>query len=68
VKPNTWEFVRNADGSFAILHRGEKRSDNIPARWLEAECGKFGFCGQEFRKIREALTNSDKHTITLGVT
>ena len=66
MKPNIWDFVRNADGTYAILNKGKKIRDHIPERWLEDEvCGKYGFCGREWRDIWDGLSKEGKFTIVL---
>ena len=66
VKPNIWEFVRNADGSYSISLCGELLHDHVPERWFDEEaCVRYGFCGEELRKIQEEMQNTGKCTVSL---
>ena len=65
MKPNVWEIVRLEDGTFAISHKGKLLHSSIPDRWLEAELGKYGFCGKEYHDIRLQLEHSGKARIAL---
>jgi hypothetical protein len=64
MKPNTWEFVRDADGAFSVFHHGELLQQSIPKGWFAEEiCVKWGFCGSE--KINRQIENTGRATITL---
>jgi len=65
MKPDIWEVAKQADGSFEILHQGELLLGSIPEKWLEAELGRCGFCGQEYDDIRRQLDQCGKARITL---
>ena len=65
MKPNIWEVMKKGDGSFEILHKGELLRGSIPEKWLEAELGRYGFCGQEYKDIRDQLEQSGKAKIVL---
>jgi hypothetical protein len=66
VKENVWEFLRRADGTYAVFHKGKLLSDGIPERYREKEfCVRFGFCGDEYREISRQLSQSDKCVLVL---
>jgi hypothetical protein len=66
MKLNTWEFVRRADGTYAIFHRDELVSDSIPEKWLEQElCSRHGFCGPEYANILTKLRESGRCRVIL---
>ncbi len=65
MKQNIWEVVRNDDDTFEILHAGKPIKTSIPTKWLEAELGKFGFCGQEYYEICAQLDLKGKARIIL---
>ena len=66
MKQNVWEFVRNEDGSYAVVHNGKLLSDCIPEKYREKEfCVRFGFCGEEYKEISRQLAQSDKCTLVL---
>src|SRR5258708_24684536 len=35
MKPNTWEFIRHDDGTYAVVHRGEIVSDSSSTDFAE---------------------------------
>jgi len=65
MKNNVWEVVRRQDGTFEMLHKGKLLHDSIPDEWLEAQLGRYGFCGQEYKDIRRQLDLSGKAKIVL---
>jgi len=65
MKPNTWEVIKSADGSFEIRNKGELLQAEIPDRWLERELARYGFCGEEYRDIRQQLQNSGRARVVL---
>ena len=66
MKPNTWEFVRDADGTCSVFHRGELLRKSIPERWFAEEiCVKWGFCGSEFVEINRQIELSGRAILTL---
>ena len=66
MKPDTWEVIANEDGSFALLRQGQLLHGSIPDRWLEEELAKYGFCGQEYRDIRQQLKARGRATVPLN--
>ena len=52
---SVWKFTENEEGRFNILRNEVLLSGNVPERWLEEELAKYGFCGVEFKAIREKL-------------
>lgn len=66
MKPNTWEFVRDGDGTYSVFHRGELLRQSIPERWFAEEiCVKWGFCQPEATEIRRQIELRGRATITL---
>jgi hypothetical protein len=66
MKPNTWEFVRGADGTYSVFHRGELQRKSIPERWFaETICTRWGFCGSEYVEINRQIESTGRATITL---
>jgi hypothetical protein len=65
MKNNSWEILKKDDGTFAILHNRELLRNSIPDRWLEAELGRYGFCGQEYKEIRRQLESRGKAEVAL---
>lgn len=66
MKPNSWEFVRREDGTYAVSHKGKLLKENIPERWFyEQICIDYGFCGEESAEIRRQIGESGKCTIVL---
>ena len=65
MKPNTWKIVEREHGTFEIFHRGELLKASIPEKWLEAELGKYGFCGQAYFEIYRDLRLHGKAERTL---
>ena len=55
MKSNNWEIHKQSDGTVAIFQHRELLEDSIPDKWLEAELGRYGFCGQEYTGIRRQL-------------
>lgn len=67
MKPNIWEFLRKADGTYAASHNGTPLSDSIPEEWFEAEiCERYGFCGRECHEICDQLKHCGKCTVDLS--
>jgi hypothetical protein len=66
MKPNVWEIVKAEDGTFALFHKGGLLHSSVPDRWLEAQLGRYGFCGEEYRGIRRQLDESGKAKIVLA--
>jgi hypothetical protein len=65
-KGNTWEFVKKENGTHAVVRNGLTLLDSIPAQGrAEAFCIRFGFCGQEFKDMIEALEQSERFVIVL---
>jgi hypothetical protein len=65
VKRNVWEIVKKDDGSFDMFHKGNWLHSFIPNRSLEAQLGRYGFCGQEDKDIRRQLDQCGKAEIVL---
>jgi len=65
MKPDTWEVIKTANGSYQIRNKGELLRSEIPDRWLERELARYGFCGEEYRDIRQQLDNSGRAQIVL---
>jgi len=65
MKENVWEIVRKEDGTFEMFHKGELLHTSIPDRWLEAQLGRYGFCGEEYRDIRRQLDEFGKAKVVL---
>jgi hypothetical protein len=66
MKPNIWEFVRDADGTYSVFHRGELLRQSIPERWFAEEiCVTWGFCGSEYLEINRQIERRGRATITL---
>jgi len=66
MKQNTWEFVRDDDGTYSVFHRGELLRGSIPERWFEREvCVRWGFCQSELVEIQRQIAVSGRATITL---
>ncbi len=66
MKQNIWEFLRKADGTYAVVHNGELLSDSIPEKSRENEfCVRLGFCGEEYKEIVRQLAASGKCTFVL---
>jgi hypothetical protein len=52
MKPNTWEFVRDADGIYSVFHRGELVRGSIPERWFAEEiCVTWDFVDRSTSKL-----------------
>lgn len=66
MKKSVWEFVRNKDGSYAVIHDGKLLSDGISEERREDEfCIRFGFCGHEYEEIVRQLRQSGKCRLDL---
>ncbi|HKV80100.1 MAG TPA: hypothetical protein VJP02_18275 [Candidatus Sulfotelmatobacter sp.] len=66
MKENSWEFVREADGTYSVFHKDERLSSGIREEYLEREvCVRYGFCGQEFREIMTVLKGSGRYRVVL---
>lgn len=65
LKTNVWEVVAREDGTFDIFRTGQLLHSGIPDQWLEAEIGRYGFCGDEYREIRRQLDTCGKATIRI---
>jgi len=65
MKINNWEISKNGDGTFAIYRNSELLHDSIPDKWLEAQLGRYGFCGQEYSEIRLQLELRGKAEVAL---
>ena len=50
-RSNTFELVRQDDGTFDLFWNSELKVGRIAERWLSAECTRFGVCGHEFESI-----------------
>lgn len=51
MKKNVWEFVRQKDGSYAILQNGKLRSDGIFEERREDEfCIRFGLSATSMQR------------------
>jgi hypothetical protein len=67
MKQNIWEFLRKADGTYAVYHNSNLLSESIPEKWLNDEvCIRYGFCGSEFDAVRKQLNRSGKWTVDLN--
>lgn len=62
---NIWEFVTREDGTCAVFHNGKLRSDSIAKEWREHEFCRYGFCGDEAKKIVAELDKSGRCIIEL---
>jgi hypothetical protein len=66
MKPDTWEFVRNDDGTYAVLYQGKKACDRIPEKWFDRHiCEHYGFCGEEVKEIRRQIDAAGKCVLVL---
>jgi hypothetical protein len=66
MKPNTWEFVRDTDGTYSVSHRGELLRQSIPEQWFAEEiCVKWGFCQSEADEILRQIELHGRASITL---
>ena len=65
MKPDVWEIVRKKDGTFDIFHQGKLLHNSIPDKWLEAQLGRYGFCGPEYQHIRRQLDQGGKAEMVL---
>lgn len=66
MKPNNWEFVRDADGTYSVFHRGELQRKSIPGKWFaETICVRWGFCQPEATEILRQLELHGRASITL---
>jgi hypothetical protein len=65
MKRNVWEIVRKEDGTFDMLHKGKLLHASIPGKWLEAQLGRYGFCGEEYKDIRRQFSQCGKAEIVL---
>jgi hypothetical protein len=66
-KQSKWEFIKRKNGSYAVLQDGELVADSIPEKWRESEfCGRFGFCGQQYREIVNELEACGKCIVDFG--
>jgi len=65
MKSNVWEVVRNEDGTFEMLHKGKLLHSSIPDKWLEAQLGRYGLCGEEYKDIRRQLDRSGRAEVVL---
>ncbi len=66
MNQNVWEFIRNEDGTFAVLHNGKRMCDGIPENWFDAQiCQHYGFCGQEVVEIRRQIEAGGKAVLVL---
>jgi len=66
MKPNTWEFVRNEDGTYSVYLRGKRLSDRIPEQWFDSHiCEHYGFCGEEIATIRRQIQVTGKCVLVL---
>jgi hypothetical protein len=61
-----WQIVQGEKGEFEILKNGETVKSAVPDRWLEDELARYGFCGEEYRGIRDQLAKSGKAVVDLG--
>lgn len=67
MKRNIWQFVRKPDGTYTVSHNDKLLSDAIPEMWFESQiCQHYGFCGREYREIRDELDRSGKCTVDLS--
>jgi hypothetical protein len=48
-----------------MFHKGRLLHNSIPDKWLEAQSGRYGFCGQEYKDIRAKLDEGGKAEIVL---
>ncbi len=65
MTPNVWEIVKKKDGTFDMFHKGKLLHSSIPDKWLEAQVGRYGFCGPEYHDIRRQLYQDGKAKIVL---
>src|ERR1700733_9945342 len=66
IKSNTWEFVRDADGTYSVFHGDELLRRSIPERWfLEEICVKWGFCQSEATEILRQIELHGRASFTL---
>ena len=66
MKKDSWEIARKDDGAYVLSHNGEQLQESIPERWLEDELSKYGFCGQEYKSIRQALEKNGRALVVLN--
>ena len=65
MKNNIWEIVKKDDGNFEIFRNGKLLNLSIADKWLKAQLGRYGFCGQEYQEIRQQLDELGKAKIVL---
>jgi len=57
--------VRKEDGSFDMFHKSKLLHSSVPDKWLEAQLGRYGFCGEEYKKIGRQLDETGKAQVFL---
>jgi hypothetical protein len=66
MKPVTWEFVRDADGTYSVYRDGELLGRSMAERWFAEEiCVRWGFCGSEYVEISRQIESNGHATIAL---
>jgi hypothetical protein len=60
----TLQVVKNADGTYEVIWRGELVCSRVQERWLKEElCVRYGFCGEEYEVILRQLNQSGRATV-----
>jgi hypothetical protein len=60
------QVLKNGDGTYEVLYKGELVRTRVPERWLNEElCVGFGFCGDEYESIIRQLNDSGKAILLL---
>jgi len=58
---NILEVLKNDDGTYEVLFKGELVRSRVPERWLNQElCARYGFCGEEYDAIIRQLNDSGR--------
>lgn len=61
---NTLQVLKNADGTYEVIWRGELVRSRVCDEWLHEElCVGYGFCGEEFEEILQQLNRSGRATV-----
>jgi hypothetical protein len=66
MKIVTWEFVRDADGTYSVFCDGERLGQSITEKWFAEEiCVRWGFCGSEYVEINRQIQIAGLATLRL---
>jgi len=60
------EVVKREDGTFDFLLNRRLYLSQIPEDGLADACGRFGYCGEEYRLIRRELDHIGRKKLLLS--